>query len=142
MLLLPSPKPAAWAYWALSVRDDGVGIDAAALPRVFDPFFTTKEADQGSGLGLSMVHLIAKRHGGYSRGFVEFTAVKPVFIAGEYQPCAVTTVPARNHADITDALRRACHAIEFTAHLQDNLEGLKAYLLDKVERYALLLEST
>ena len=85
---------------------------------------------------------IAKRLGGYSRGIVEFPAVKPDFIAGEYQPCAVTTAPARNHADITDALRRACHAIEFTAHLQDNLEGLKAYLLDKVERYALLLEST
>ncbi len=53
------------AYWALSVRDDGVGIDAAVLPRVFDPFYTTKDADHGSGLGLSMVHLIAKQHGGY-----------------------------------------------------------------------------
>lgn len=53
------------AYWALSVWDDGVGIDAAVLPRVFDPFYTTKDADQGSGLGLSMVHLIAKQHGGY-----------------------------------------------------------------------------
>jgi len=52
------------AYWALSVRDDGVGIDEAVLPKVFDPFFTTKEADQGSGLGLSMAHLIAKQHGG------------------------------------------------------------------------------
>jgi hypothetical protein len=29
----------------------------------------------------------------------------------------------------------------FTAHLQSDMEGLKGYLLEKVGRYALLLES-
>ncbi len=84
---------------------------------------------------------IAKRLSGYSRGFVEFPSVKPDFIAGEYKPCAVTTAPSDSSSNITEAIRRTCHAIEFTAHLQDDMNGLKDYLLDKVGRYALLLES-
>lgn len=85
---------------------------------------------------------IARRLGaGYSRGFAEYPAVKPDFIAGEYKPCAVTTSPARSDGKITEAIRRTCHAIEFTAHLRDDMSGLKDYLLEKVGRYALLLES-
>jgi PAS domain S-box-containing protein len=52
-------------HWALSVSDEGVGMDQKTLARVFDPFFTTKATDQGSGLGLSMVHLIARQHAGF-----------------------------------------------------------------------------
>lgn len=84
---------------------------------------------------------IARRLGGYSRGFAKFPEVKPDFIAGEYNPCAVTKAPARTHPDITDAIRRTCHAIEFTAHLREDMSGLRDYLLGKVGRYALLLES-
>lgn len=84
---------------------------------------------------------IAKRLGGYSRGFLRFSAVKPDYIVGEYNPCAVTAALSRSHGDISEAIRRTCHVIELTAHLQDDMSGLKDYLLDKVGRYALLLES-
>jgi signal transduction histidine kinase len=47
----------------LEVEDDGPGF-ADALP-VFDAFFTTK--DQGTGLGLSLVHRIVADHGGTIR---------------------------------------------------------------------------
>jgi signal transduction histidine kinase len=36
----------------LRVIDDGVGIDADALPHIFDPFFTTHRHAGGTGLGL------------------------------------------------------------------------------------------
>ena len=49
----------------ICVRDDGVGIDSADLPRIFDPFFTTKESGKGTGLGLSNCYSIIKQHQGF-----------------------------------------------------------------------------
>jgi signal transduction histidine kinase len=48
----------------LGVEDTGVGISDEALNKIFHPFFTTKDADQGTGLGLSVVDDIVKSHGG------------------------------------------------------------------------------
>lgn len=47
---------------ALSVKDDGRGIDEKDLRQLFDPFFSTKT--QGTGLGLYVVKKIVEEHGG------------------------------------------------------------------------------
>ncbi len=60
----PSGQLAPGRYVSIRVVDNGTGIAPADLPRVFDPFFTTKRTDQGTGLGLSVVHGIVVAHGG------------------------------------------------------------------------------
>jgi two-component system sensor histidine kinase PhcS len=48
----------------VKVRDNGIGVKAANLPRLCEPFFTTKPVGEGTGLGLSISHTIVKNHGG------------------------------------------------------------------------------
>ncbi|WP_056036239.1 ATP-binding protein [Loktanella sp. 3ANDIMAR09] len=48
----------------ITVRDNGPGIDPAALGQLFDPFFTTKPPGKGLGLGLSISYNIVTDFGG------------------------------------------------------------------------------
>lgn len=47
---------------ALTVEDEGVGLDPSVSERVFDPFVTTKQT--GTGLGLAVTRQILESHSG------------------------------------------------------------------------------
>jgi len=48
----------------ITISDNGGGIEARWLPRVSEPFFTTRRTNGASGLGLTLVQEIVRRHGG------------------------------------------------------------------------------
>jgi signal transduction histidine kinase len=52
------------SYIALSIIDNGVGIDPANKYNIFEPFFSTKPDVKGTGLGLSVSYGIIKKHNG------------------------------------------------------------------------------
>jgi PAS domain S-box-containing protein len=49
-------------YIRIAVSDQGEGIAPEHLAKIFDPYFTTKET--GTGLGLTSVYSIVRKHGG------------------------------------------------------------------------------
>jgi two-component system, sensor histidine kinase PhcS len=87
----PGEKPAIWiegrvenGQSALSIRDNGTGIEPQHLDKIFDPFFTTKDVGEGMGLGLSICYSIMQEYGGKISvktepgKFCEFTLEFPV----------------------------------------------------------------
>ncbi|MCX7045605.1 MAG: ATP-binding protein [Candidatus Sumerlaeota bacterium] len=52
---------------SLIVEDSGSGIESHALKHIFDPLFTLKGSDEGTGMGLAIVHRIVSLHGGKLR---------------------------------------------------------------------------
>ncbi|BDI18542.1 hypothetical protein ANSO36C_43440 [Nostoc cf. commune SO-36] len=62
------PHPAPCLFVELIVSDTGVGISASELPHLFERFYQVRGAKgrsyEGSGIGLSLVQELVKRHGG------------------------------------------------------------------------------
>ena len=63
-----SAEPKGSEALAVSVADDGIGIDAADLPHIFDRFYRTDRSRSrgitGTGLGLAITEAIVEAHGG------------------------------------------------------------------------------
>lgn len=104
--------------------------------------FEDRFRDAGQRRSLEYERALARRFEiELSRGLVELPSVRPDLTLAQYEPCAVTRATSSEPKAIEAAIRRSCHVVELTAHLQPDLRGLDDYLRDKVEVYATLLES-
>jgi PAS domain S-box-containing protein len=63
--LAGEPQVVPGRFVQLSITDTGPGIAPEIRERIFDPYFTTKEVGKGTGMGLAMVHGIAKSCNGF-----------------------------------------------------------------------------
>jgi two-component system, NtrC family, sensor kinase len=52
------------AQAVITIADTGCGIPEEHMSRLFEPFFTTKPTEQGTGLGLAVVHQLVTGQGG------------------------------------------------------------------------------
>lgn len=126
---------------ALDSRQLDSDLDAVDWDPEAITSFAAQFREMGQRRSTEYERTLSERLGKYSRGFQAYPALKPDFIIGEYTPCAVTRAPSDALEAIAESIRRTCHVIEFTAHLQADMRGLAEYILDKVERYAVMLES-
>ncbi len=63
--LIHEPQVKPGNFIEICVGDTGPGISQQIIDKIFDPFFTTKEVGKGTGMGLAIVHGIAKKSGGF-----------------------------------------------------------------------------
>lgn len=61
-LLIPGLKPG--RYVRMRMADTGHGMLPEVVARIFEPFYSTKSFQEGTGLGLSVVHGIIQAHDG------------------------------------------------------------------------------
>ncbi|PQJ11375.1 hypothetical protein CJD36_006125 [Flavipsychrobacter stenotrophus] len=51
-------------HLAISISDNGTGMDEQTKKKLFEPFFTTKDVGEGTGLGLSIAYNTIVKHNG------------------------------------------------------------------------------
>ena len=118
-------------YMELAVSDTGEGIRPELIDKILDPFFTTKEAGKGTGLGLAMVHGIAKSMGGglmiesevgkgttISLKIPILGSFDPPVRIEESKPSSSVDVGSRKHALIVDDEKAI---VELTSMLLEHL---------------------
>jgi len=106
----------------LEVRDTGVGIPQAALPRLFERFYrvvgTQARTQEGSGIGLALVQELVRLHGG---------TVQVTSQVGEGSAFMVTIPTGEAHlpADRINASRTLANtAINATPYIEEALRWL------------------
>lgn len=95
-------------FVAFSVRDTGIGIDAAHLSELFKPYTQVEDAGSGSGLGLAIVKQFAEAQQGSilassqpGRGS-EFVVEIPAVLEGVSDPCAVIPVAREAEPEVPE----------------------------------------
>ncbi|MBU1052602.1 MAG: PAS domain S-box protein [Proteobacteria bacterium] len=106
-------------YVALSISDNGIGMNGETQKHIFEPFFTTKGPKYGTGLGLAMVYGLVENHKGHIKCY-STPGYGTVFTI--YFP-AIKSVPFEQH--IIKFEEKVIHSDNETILLVDDEEPLR-----------------
>jgi CheY-like chemotaxis protein/anti-sigma regulatory factor (Ser/Thr protein kinase) len=133
----------------LRVKDNGIGITGEMLPRIFDLFVqaprSESEIQEGLGIGLTLVRMIAERHGGVVQALSEGVGRGSEFVvslpaaAQDTQPLSVTKVPeerpvGRKRIVILDDNRDASESLATLLRLSGHDVYVEVEARDAVQR--------
>jgi CheY-like chemotaxis protein len=65
------PEGRAGKFVSVSITDEGLGMRKETIERIFEPFFTTRQAENGTGMGLSVAQGIVRQHQGWMSVYSE-----------------------------------------------------------------------
>ncbi|MDR1341637.1 MAG: response regulator [Prevotellaceae bacterium] len=127
---------------AISVADDGAGMEDAYLQRIFEPFFQVHDKSNGvktgSGLGLPLSQSLAEKHGGkitvqseLGKGSV-FTLTIPL-VAGEEEEAEVPLSPPHREKKKSAREREEDELKTSLLIVEDNAE-LRQFLANALEK--------
>jgi CheY-like chemotaxis protein len=133
----------------LRVKDNGIGITGEMLPRIFDLFVqaprSESEMQEGLGIGLTLVRMIAERHGGVVQARSEGVGRGSEFVvslpaaADDTQPLTVPKVPderpvGRKRIVILDDNRDASESLATLLRLSGHDVFVEVEARDAVQR--------
>jgi signal transduction histidine kinase len=84
---------------AVSVRDDGIGIEPSRLEQVFDMFYQAGQSQGGLGIGLALVKGLVELHGGSVRAHSEGEGCGSEFVVSLPRAADVAEPAAPDTAD-------------------------------------------
>lgn len=98
----------------LRVKDDGIGIDPAAIPHMFEMFAQGKRSlarsEGGLGIGLTLVKALVEMHGGSIMATSDGPGLGSEF-AVRFPAARSPSAPANAGAVTTDAMKRAARVL-------------------------------
>ena len=130
-------------YIEISVTDTGSGISEKDRPHIFEPYFTTKNHEEGTGLGLAMVHGIVESYSGHISVLSEpgkgstFTILLPATLiqeqetpvnAPEYTTGAEKILLIDDELPIVKLIKKILSNVGYNVTAQtDSLEALRIF---------------
>ncbi|MGQ9617353.1 MAG: hybrid sensor histidine kinase/response regulator [Candidatus Aminicenantia bacterium] len=143
-------------YVFFSVKDTGPGIPEEIIGKIFEPFFTTKGERKGTGLGLTIVSNIVKKHNGFievkseSGNGAEFILYFPAIDKKEIKEEEVeerlvrsvkeaTVLAIEDEEDIRELLKDCLLSFGMVPLIAKNgIDGLKIFK-EKIDEIALVI---
>ncbi len=135
------------SYVIITFADTGTGISPEHLDRIFEPFFTTKAFGEGTGLGLSTIMGIIKKHGGFvtvssevSKG-TQFQVFLPAIGVNTTQPEEIPELPlgqgelilvVDDEANIRETLKITLESYNYAViTATDGIDAIATYAVHK-----------